>query len=298
MLRSGYLAKEGLLKNLLEELQDPKALVLDHLVLSTLPYQELYFKQNGWKEVETFAFSSIKEAARLLRAKGKYWAFYPTTLYRRGLLIQENLAKAPVKPLLFPTSLPSTSYGGWTLLDEKTLVFSKETTSPFPHGEVLFEEDKTLPSRAYLKLYEAFMQVGSLPQKGEKCLEIGASPGSWSSILATLGAQLTCCDRAPLAPSLKRFSNLRFVQGDAFKLTPQEVGPIDWLFSDLICYPDKLFDYIRLWLESGLCKNFICTLKFQEGISLKALENFEKIPGSRLLHLFHNKHEITWMKTS
>lgn len=296
MFQSAYVAKEDLLDRLLEELNDPKAEVLGQLVLSSKPFKELYFKQNGWKNVETISISSIQDGARKLKALGKYWAFYPSKLNRRGLFIQEELAKLPSAPLIFPAALPQRSMGAWTLLDQNTMLVAKETTSPFPHGIVEFQETKIPPSRAYLKLYEALMHAGKTPQKGNKCLEIGAAPGSWSYVLASLDTELKSCDRSSLDESLNRFPNLTFVKGDAFKLTPEVIGPIDWLFSDLICYPDKLYEYISLWLESGMCKNFICTLKFQEGVSISSIEKFAQIKDSKVLHLFHNKHELTWIK--
>ncbi len=298
MFKSGYIAKEGLLSRLLEELNDPQAIVLENLVLSKEPFRHLYFMQNGWKSPETFSIASIGDGVKKLRALGKNWAFYPTKLHRRGLLIQESLPKVSIKPLYFPQPMPERKIGGWTLLDQNTIIASAETTSPFPHGEVLFEEDKRPPSRAYLKLYEGLSIAKKWPQKGEKCLEIGAAPGSWSYVLASLETQLTCCDRSPLDPSLDAFSNIHFIKGDAFSLTPDKVGPVDWLFSDVICFPDKLYSYIQLWLDAKACRNFLCTLKFQEGVSLDILHSFASIEGSQIVHLYHNKHELTWIKTS
>jgi 23S rRNA (cytidine2498-2'-O)-methyltransferase len=84
--------------------------------------------------------------------------------------------------------------------------------------------------------------------------------------------------------------------GNAFAATPERIGPIDWLFSDVICYPDKLYDYVRLWLDSGLCQKFVCTLKFQGAEHYSAIARFAALPGSRLVHLFHNRHELTWLR--
>lgn len=298
MIQSGYIAKEGLLPRLLEELGDPDVLVMDQLILSKLPYRPLLFMQNGWKNPVTLTITSIQDGVKKLRALGKNWAFYPTQLHRRGLLIQEGLAKVANPPLAFPCKAPERKIGGWTLLDAETLVASSETTSPFPHGEVVFIEDKRPPSRAYLKLYEGLTLAKKWPQPGDKCLEIGAAPGSWSYVLCNLGTNLTCCDRAPLDDSLNKFRNLTFIKGDAFSLTPSKIGPIDWLFSDVICYPDKLLSYIELWLKEGACANFFCTLKFQDEVPLETVKAFAAIEGSHIFHLYHNKHELTWIKVS
>ena len=49
----------------------------------------------------------------------------------------------------------------------------------------------------------------------------------------------------------------------AFALEPASVGPVDWLFSDIVCYPDRLLRLVEHWRASGLVKNFVCTIKFQ-----------------------------------
>jgi 23S rRNA (cytidine2498-2'-O)-methyltransferase len=71
---------------------------------------------------------------------------------------------------------------------------------------------------------------------------------------------------------------------------------VDWLFSDVICYPDRLFKLVEKWLASGLAANFACTIKFQGATDHETARRFAAVPGSRLLHLSHNKHELTWIK--
>ena len=38
------------------------------------------------------------------------------------------------------------------------------------------------------------------------------------------------------------------------------------------------------------------TLKFQGETDFETAARFAAIPGSRLVHLHHNKHELTWIK--
>jgi 23S rRNA (cytidine2498-2'-O)-methyltransferase len=52
---------------------------------------------------------------------------------------------------------------------------------------------------------------------------------------------------------------------------------------------------VERWLESGLVRNFVCTLKFQGATDHAAARRFAAIPGARLMHLHHNKHELTWV---
>ena len=88
---------------------------------------------------------------------------------------------------------------------------------------------------------------------------------------------------------------VHFKSGNAFAITPDSSDSFDWIFSDVACYPEKLLEWVQLWLNSGKCKNFICTLKFQGDDDYQAAQAFAKIPGSHVMHLSHNKHELTWI---
>src|SRR6266481_3768281 len=103
-------------------------------------------------------------------------------------------------------------------------------------------------------------------------------------------------DKAPLEPSIAALRGIDFRRASAFSLDPAAIGPIDWLFSDVICYPARLLRLVETWLASGLARNFVCTLKFQGATDMETAGRFAAIPGSRLVHLCHNKHELTWIK--
>jgi 23S rRNA (cytidine2498-2'-O)-methyltransferase len=192
--------------------------------------------------------------------------------------------------------------GSWTLLDAHTILAAADCESPFPGGIIEFEEDKLgPPSRAYLKLQEALVCAGKRPGIGERCLDAGACPGGWTWALARLGAEVLAVDRTPLEERVLAMPGVRFMKHDAFTLKPADVGPLDWFFSDVICYPPKLLEWVEKWLDSGLCENFICTIKWQGEADLRdqwfeTTRRFANIPGSRVIHLYHNKHELTWIK--
>ncbi len=137
-------------------------------------------------------------------------------------------------------------------------------TSAFPNGEVRFVEDRSgPPSRAYLKLWEALTLIGRQPGPGERCLDLGSSPGGWSWALQRMGAQVISVDKAPLAPAVARLPGIEHRLDSAFALDPAAVGPVDWLFSDVVCYPARLLALVERWLAAGTCRNFVCTIKFQ-----------------------------------
>jgi 23S rRNA (cytidine2498-2'-O)-methyltransferase len=135
-------------------------------------------------------------------------------------------------------------------------------------------------------------------------LDAGASPGGWAWALSKLGTEVIAVDRAPLDPKIAGLDGVRFLKHDAFTLRPGDIGKIDWLFCDAACYPKRLYEWIEKWLVSGLCNNFVCTIKMQgavdeanrQTLDFETPKRFAEIPGSRVIHLWHNKHELTWVR--
>jgi 23S rRNA (cytidine2498-2'-O)-methyltransferase len=112
-----------------------------------------------------------------------------------------------------------------------------------------------------------------------------------------LGADVRAVDRAPLGGTLASLPNVRFIKHDAFTLKPEDIGTIAWLCCDVVCYPPRLYEWIEKWLASGLCENFICTIKMQGTPDFETSRRFAAIAGSVVIHLYHNKHELTWIYT-
>ena len=292
---TGYLSPPDLQNRLKQEL---KNIIheYDRLIIAEGPPQTAYWAQNIWYDPQILPFDSISEAAKKLKEMQKLWAFYPYKNIRRGELISEKLPYFSPKPLIFPSSIPKTPLGSWTLLDANTLLASPRCSSFFAHGEPYFQESKTPPSRAYLKLWEALTRIGIMPKANETCLEVGASPGSWTWVLEQLGSKVIAVDRALLDPSITALSNVSFMKKDAFSLRPTDFPKLNWIFSDLICYPEKLLTWIKQWIDINAKVNFVCTLKFQGEESYEIIKEFAKIEGSHIMHLFYNKHELTWFK--
>jgi len=291
-----YHAAPGFMDHL--EMELPEAYRRDGDIITVMgPLRQAYWTRNIWKAPFTAEFDSISEAGKLLRSIQRNWAPYPTRLARRTMLIADALPPLPGKPKAFPFAVPASPMGAFTLLDEHTLMASAECTSPWPNGEFEFVEDKEgPPSRAYRKLWEALVMAGAMPGPGQRCVDAGACPGGWTWALAGLGAEVLAIDRAPIDDRVAAMPGVTFLKHNAFTLKPQDVGPVDWFCSDVICYPPALYEWVSLWLESGLARNFICTIKMQGGQwDQPTVQKFADIPGSRVVHLWHNKHELTWM---
>ena len=90
---------------------------------------------------------------------------------------------------------------------------------------------------------------------------------------------------------------MEYHRGDVFAIKPSDFDKVDWLFSDIICYPEKLFEWVSIWANSKKCKNFVSIIKFQGVPDYRIARKFLEIDGSQVYHLYNNKHELTWMRT-
>ena len=225
------------------------------------------------------------------------WSLLPVAHHRRAALIADRLPPVKARPLVFPEPAPISHLGAWTLLAPDRLLFSPVKTSPFVNGEVAFVEDRAgPPSRAYLKLWEALTRLGRYPAPGETCLDLGAAPGGWTWALARLGARVTAVDKAPLATEVATMPGVTVRAESAFALDPAREAPVEWLFSDVICYPARLLALVRRWIAAGTARHLVCTVKFQGMTDHDVVAEFAAIPGAVLFHGAHNKHELIFAR--
>lgn len=167
--------------------------------------------------------------------------------------------------------------------------------STFPAGEVPVAEDKAAPARAFAKLVEAELRLGLAIERGQTCVDLGASPGSWSYVALRRGAFVTAVDRSPLRDDLMRNPRLRFHQGDAFKFKPET--PVDWLVCDVIAAPQRSIDLLLEWLRARLMRRFVVTIKFKGADEYALLDQLKREAPAlcadfRLSRLCANKNEV------
>lgn len=301
-MTTAYLAAQGFELQVREELGRRGATIrAEHgrLLICDGPAVPAAWAANVWRDCLELPVSSIGTAAKSLRDIQRNWAMYAPLHHRRAALIREKLPHVSAKPVVFPAAAPVAPLGSWTLLAPDRMLAASTCSSPFGNGEVELIEDKAgPPSRAYLKLWEALVRLRHWPQPGERCLDLGASPGGWTWVLAKLGAQVVAIDKAPLDPKVAAMPGVEWRGESAFGLDPASVGPVDWLFSDIVCYPARLFTLVERWRASGLVRNFVCTLKFQGETDHDTADAFAALPGAQLLHLHYNKHELTFLLTT
>lgn len=292
---TAYLAAEGFEDQLRVELG--RRIVAEHgrLMICDGPASPTAWAANVWHAAQEIEIASIGDAANRLRAIQRNWALYAPEHFRRARLIAEKLPHVSARPLVFPAPAPAAPLGSWTLLAPDRMLAAAECSSAFPNGEIEFVEDREgPPNRAYLKLWEALTRLRRYPQAGEICLDLGASPGGWSFVLAGLGAKVIAIDKSPLDAKVAAMDGVQWRQDSAFALEPAEFAGVDWLFCDVICYPARLLKMVQRWLERGRVRNFVCTLKFQGETDHDTARAFAAIEGAQLFHLHHNKHELTW----
>ncbi|CAK0741505.1 23S rRNA (cytidine2498-2'-O)-methyltransferase [Azospirillaceae bacterium] len=294
-----YLAPEGYADVLRDSLGPDAVEIGPRLIAAPGPARFAPWAQNIWFDPVRLSIPSIKAGVRALRALQRNWALWSIACHRRAALIESQLPLVSARPLIFPEPAPTAPLGSWTLLDAETILAASRCSSPFRHGEAAFVEDRQKPpNRAYLKLWEALTLAQRRPGPGDLCVDLGASPGGWTWVMQTLGARVIAIDKAPLAPEIAALPRIESRRESAFAIAPTDIGPVDWLCSDVICYPDRLLRMVQNWRDSRLARNMIVSIKFQGATDHNLVGAFAALPNSRLVHLSHNKHELTWISLS
>ena len=169
------------------------------------------------------------------------------------MLIQEQLPSVSAKPLVFGRTAAAAPLGSWTLLDPNTLLAAPHCASPFPNGEMRFVEDRTgPPSRAYLKLWEALTLIGQHPGPGDRLPRSRQQPRRVELGLNADGRARDQRRQGAARPGGGALPGIEYRRDSAFALDPASVGPVDWLFCDVVCYPARLLALVERWLAAGL----------------------------------------------
>lgn len=290
---TGYLAFKDYLEELKFELGTFESIYGD-LIISEKFIEDPIWAQNVWKNIQIKPMESIGDGVKILKPLKKIWTPYSYQLHRRTELIAEQI-NTPKKEIAKPFVLPSKQYAAFTLIEKNQLLFSVDTTSPFPNGEINFLEDKkNPPSRAYLKLWNFFTLENILPTSQDVAIDLGSSPGGWTWVLANLAKKVYSVDKAPLDKKILSMKSVDYIKESAFAIDPKDFKDSTWIFSDIICYPERLLELAKKWTEAFPKANFAFTIKFQGKTDHGIVQKFLEIPNSRAKHLFHNKHELMW----
>ena len=239
-----------------------------------------------------------------LRDIQRNWAMYAPVHHRRAALIQERLPHVSARPIVFPAAAPAAPLGSWTLLAPDRMLVAARCSSPFPNGEVQLVEDKAgPPNRAYLKLWEALVRLRRWPQPGERCLDLGASPGGWTWVLTRHHLRVTSVDNGPLRQHVLDTGLVEHLRADGFHWHPAR--PLDWMVCDMVEQPSKVAARMAQWFREGWCRHAVFNLKlpmkkrWQE--TRLCLDLFAAQAGKpltvRARQLYHDREEITVFAT-
>ena len=290
-----YVGKQAFLTELKEELVNYTELSENLLYSSIL--LDVCFAEDIWFDPQVIKFESISQAAKILRGAGRFWYLHPLQHIRRARLIESQLRNCPPLTRQFPLETDIPNIGVFSLLDQHTLIYSAKRLKKWPDGQCQFIEDKiNPPNRAYLKLWEALLFLEKQPKSGDTVLDLGASPGGWTYVMQSLGAKVTAIDKAPLATSISQLPNVHSIQQSAFSFDPNTIteAPYDWVLSDIACYPERAYELIMKWINSGKAKQMIFTIKLQGKTDMSIIKKFQAIPHSRIINLYYNKNEATF----
>lgn len=268
----------------------------DRLYLVEGSHPPMIWAQVTAYDLEEISIVSIGDGVKKLKALGRNWGLFTIGNHRRAQLIQEELPKLNQKPIPFLSPMPEKPMGFWTLLNPETILATQKTSSPFALGEMDFQEDKVMPpSRAYLKLWEFFTVYAPEVKEKNLAIDVGSCPGGWTWVLREMNFQNTISvDKAPIEKRIMDLGQITYRQESAFGLDPKDFDTIDWFCSDIICYPERLLNLVKRFRDAGKVKNFVCTIKYQADVDWENTLKFLEIPGSQIVHLHHNKHEVTW----
>lgn len=251
-----------------------------------------------WKNARVQKIQSIGDAVRFLRSQGGVWTPYFLQDSRRTQLIASELRSPKGGKIPLGKILPDGKMGGFTLMSHDELLYSSDISPNIAGERMEFSDDEAAPSRAHLKIWEALTRLRKFPGKGSLVADFGSSPGGWTRALAMMGCEVYSYDKAELDPAVMALPNVHFEKRDIFKIKPQELPKLEWFFSDVIAYPEKLREFVLGLMAAGTARNYVVTIKFQGQTDFSALQKWRDIPGSLCVHLQANKHELTWILLS
>lgn len=191
--------------------------------------------------------------------------------------------------------LTSAETGYLSLVPAPLAFQTRRSLSCFSGGNVALAVDKQAPSRAFAKLVEAEARMGTRIAARETCVDLGASPGSFTYVAARRGARVTAVDRSELRDDLMRHPHVQFARADAFRFVPE--APVHWLLCDVIARADRSADLLLRWLRERWCTHFVVTLKLDdEGGEAAVAALSRALPALAgefwLLKLSANKKEV------
>jgi 23S rRNA (cytidine2498-2'-O)-methyltransferase len=209
-------------------------------------------------------FSNKAEALKILKNLPNLGCFIPSPYHTKlSTSLRKDMRELKLKRIKF--EVPNNfkfNYFTWTISKDGDLLISHSPKSQFPLGWHEFDEDKgTPPNRAYLKLWEVLTLNHVQLKSNDVAIDVGSCPGGWTWVLSQQISKVYSVDKAPLDSKIAGIKNVKYSSEDAFTLDPKNYADCTWLFSDIICTPQRLLELVNNWMRNSVVKNFVCTIK-------------------------------------
>lgn len=270
----------------------------DKLIICDPLNKKPIWSQDWWPNTHAIQYKTKADAVRVLKSQKNLGAFYNSSPSALAANLRREIREVPTKRIEYavPTKF-NFKFFTWTILDQETLLICDQPHSRFPLGWNEFNEDKNVPpNRAYLKLWEVLC-LGYISLKPtDIAIDLGSSPGGWTWALSEQVSKVYSVDKAPLDPKISGSPSIVAYEEDAFKLNPKNFKDATWLFSDIICTPERLYQLVTTWMGQSSIENYVCTIKFKGPCDFEILKKFEEIAKSKIIHLYQNKNEVTWIR--
>jgi 23S rRNA (cytidine2498-2'-O)-methyltransferase len=173
-----------------------------------------------------------------------------------------------------------------------------EAVSLFPGGRARLRMLSKAPSRAALKLEEAFLWLRRSPEAGELCADLGAAPGGWTYVLLERRARVFAVDPAKLAPDIASRKGVKHFCQSAFQFEPPE--PVSWLCCDMAWRPMEAAQLLAKWGKRRWASFLVSNIK----LPMKKKAEFVRelrhtIAGGgwndvTVRQLYHDREEVTF----
>jgi 23S rRNA (cytidine2498-2'-O)-methyltransferase len=173
-----------------------------------------------------------------------------------------------------------------------------EAPSLFPGGRARLRLREEMPSRAALKLEEAFHWLRRAPDAGDTCVDLGAAPGGWSFILLERRARVLAVDPAKLSPELMKRKGVRHFCQSAFQFEPPE--PVLWLCCDMAWRPMEVAQLLAKWGRKRWANFLVSNIKLPMKQRAEFVKELTKMIASggwqevTARQLYHDREEVTF----
>lgn len=181
-------------------------------------------------------------------------------------------------------------------------------SSPWPMGIARLRLPKEAPSRATLKLEEAwhhFIPAADWDTRlasGMRAVDLGAAPGGWTWQLVQRGMYVEAVDNGPMDKNLLETGQVLHILTDGFMYEPKK--KVDWLVCDIVDKPARVSSMIIQWFGKGYCREAVFNLKLPmkqrylevkkcEERILKELTKLGLDVDIQFKQLYHDREEVT-----